>query len=392
MIPADVTTTQLGALTVIITAMPWAHSCAGILDLPGGFAEDATHLAGLAHLTEHISVAEAVRRSGVPLQARTYADGTRYAARTARRGTASLIDALTSPLRPEPHGEDLHRRETHALLTEVARLRDSPQLQVAGAVGALSFPGAGAAARDLTTVDSVSSVTPTDVLRFRQDLARRPGAILSLAGRVQAEELLDLIAARLGPVAVDVVPGPPAPRQEPPARSGEWLDGLFWTALPPRAAGDNALAARLIATELVASTGGLLDGVAAGHGRASNAYATVPERDRDVLVVGWTAGAIPAGLPAALHDLRYVDADGNREAVAAARARVRARIAFTMQAPGGLAELLLNSALSAGPWPDLAALDEVPAEQVVAAAEAILRTAVLWQTADGQLSRYGEAS
>ena len=375
-------------LKVIAAQLPYARSCVGVLSVPTGYADDPPGREGTAHLTEHICVVTAPHRDRVQMGARTEATATRYSARTTPSSAATLLAALTSPFDPKICPAALHESETRAVLTENARVRDQPQLQVASAVAALAAPTLDVAFRDTTTEHSIAAVTPDDVVAFRQRRYRPTGSVLCLVGPGDPDELLAQAHAAAAILPGGREPVHPGPARGPaePCQSEGWKDCFLWSTLTPPADGDDDQFARRLAVELLVGTGGLLDESGTAVGSRSTGYATLPGRHTDLHVVAWPAGAHTATLAAELTE-RAADRleSTGRAAVAGARARLRSRIAFDQQSPGGLAAMLVRHALGQGPWPAIADIDLVDDRRVIELADRMLHAATVWQIADGRL-------
>ncbi|TNH30585.1 insulinase family protein [Micromonospora orduensis] len=385
--------TVVGGLTVVAVQVPHFRSCVGVLSVPVGYGADPAGQEGTAHLTEHICVATAASRERVQMAARTEVSATRYSARATPGSSAALIAALTSTLGARPYPAELHETERRAVLTENARVRDQPQLQIAPAVAARVAPTLDLGLRDTTTETSIGAVTPSDIVDFRQRWYRPEGSVLCLVSPNDPDKLIAEVEAELA-----AVPPPTDPERAPGSRAPAepfdvpgWSDCFIWAATTPAVTTPADLLARQLATELLTGRAGLLDEESSAVGTRSTGFATLPGRHADLLVTAWPSGPHCESLADGLRD-RLPDVlsnGGGAAAVGRARARLRTRIAFEQQSPGGLASMLVRYALGQGAWPDIREIDAAADDRVVELAVRMLREASFWRIAD---SRLGEVA
>lgn len=385
----DVLEAEVGNLRVVATRAPWAHSTVGILDVATGYSTDPPGKDGVAHLSEHVCVASLSRAHGVRIFAKTDSMSTRYLIRAGEDGEADVADVVGSMFAPEAHDTQVHENETNAVLIEMARLTDQPQLSVSPAVAAAGFPGLDVTLPDIATDDSVRALTPADVLAFRQALYRPERAVLSLVGPRDPAELLDVLAHRatstMSASSTEHDPGLPT-RAWPARHLGSSCALALGTVTAP-ARSSEELAARHIAEELFAGAGGLLDRLGARHGARSSAFSILTGREQNLLVTGWPPGQAVAGLVDLLR--RAIDDPAgfrpSAEDIAVARSRVISTVAFEQRSAEGLAQQLLKHATGTGPWPGIAVFESVPDEAIAATVGELLGAARLWRIVDGAL-------
>lgn len=381
--------TIVGGLTVIAAQARYARSCVGVLSVPVGFGADPSGQEGMAHLTEHICVSTAASRERVQMAARTEVSATRYSARTTPGASTALIEALMSAFVARTYATELHDAERQAVLTENARFRDMPQVQIAPAVAARMVPDLDLGVRDTTTEGSIGAVTPSDIVAFRRRWYRPGGSVLCLVGPHDPDELVAEVEAGLA-----AVPSPDGPRDAQPSHACAkpfdavgWADCFIWATVTPAVTAAPDLVARQVAVELLTGRAGLLDEVGAAVGTRSTGYATIPGRHSELLVTAWPPGPHTEALVATLRDKlpEALRSGQHAAAVAKAGARQRTKVAFEQQSPGGLAAMLMRYALGQGAWPDIRDIDAVGSDRVVELAERMLRGAALWRITDGRL-------
>lgn len=390
---AIVLDTTVHGMTVIAAGLPSARSCVGMLNVSAGFADDPAGQEGTAHLTEHVCATTAVHRGGVQLAARTEPIATRYSARATPAAMAALVQGCVSPLYAEMHPAQLHKAETQAVLTENARTRDQPKLLLAHAVAARMAPALDAAIRDTSTEDSMSKISRADIVAFRRRWYRPDRATLCVVGPDHPGKLLAEADRAASTLALGREAG--GEHRDGQARRGPahpfqvegWPDSVIWASVTPPVSADGDLLARHIAVELLTGSPGLLGAASATCGGPTG-QAMLPGIRSDLLVIAWSATGPLTLLPAELHQRlprMLASADGTA-ALAHARARLQAQIAFDQQSPGGLAAMLLGYALGKGPWPDADSVWAAPAGRVLELAAEMLSQAKLWRVADGQLA------
>ncbi len=383
----DVLSAEVGRLRVVATRAPWAHSTVGILEVATGYSTDPPGKDGVAHLTEHVCVASLSRRHGVRIFARTDSVSTRYLVRAGEDGETAVADVVAAMFAPEAHDAQVHENETNAVLIEMARLTDQPQLSISPAVAAAGFPGLDVTLPDVATDESVRALSREDVLAFRRALYRPERAVLSLVGPRDPAELLDVLATRNAAAAAGVVAEPGLPVRDWPARhlGSSCALALGTVTAPARSSAE--LAARHIAEELFAGAGGLLDRLGAEHGIRSSAFSILTGREQNLLVTGWPAGSGVAGLTGTLR--QAIDDPAtvlpSAELVDVARSRVTANVAFEQRTAEGLAQQLLKHATGTGPWPETAVFESVPDETITTTVARLLGSARLWRIVDGTL-------
>jgi predicted Zn-dependent peptidase len=386
----DVLEAEVGHLHVVASRAPWAHSTVGILEVDTGYSTDPPGKDGVAHLTEHVCVASLSRKHGVRIFAKTDSVSTRYLIRAGEDGEANVADVVDAMFSPEAHDTQVHENETNAVLIEIARLTDQPQLSISPAVAAAGFSGLDVTLPDIATDESVRALTPADVLAFRQALYRPARAVLSLVGPRDPAELLDVLATR---AATTMSSGTVArkelglPFRTWPARHLGSSCALALGTVTALARSSAELAARHIAEELLAGAGGLLDRLGAEHRTRSSAFSILTGREQNLLVTGWPVGEAVAELIETLR--RAIDDPATvrptAENIAVARSRVISTVAFEQRSAEGLAQQLLKHVTRTGPWPEIATFESVPDETIATAVGGLLGSARLWRIVDGAL-------
>jgi predicted Zn-dependent peptidase len=386
----DVLEAEVGRLRVVVARTPWAYSTVGIMDVATGYSTDPPGKDGVAHLTEHVCVASLSRRHGVRIFAKTDSVSTRYLIRAGEDGETNVADVVSAMFAPDAHDKQVHENETNAVLIEMARLTDQPQLSISPAVAAAGFPGLDVTLPDIATDDSVRALSQDDVLAFRQALYRPERAALSLVGPRDPAELLDVLATKAASTMsadalVEVAPGLPK-RAWPVRHLGSSCALALGTVTAP-ARSSAELAARHLAEELFAGTGGLLERLGGAHDIRSSAFSILTGCEQNLLVTGWHQGQNLDGLIETLR--RAIDDPAafqpTAENIAVARSRVISTVAFEQRSAEGLAQQLLKHVTRTGPWPGITIFESVPDKTIAAVVGELLDAARLWRIVDGAL-------
>jgi hypothetical protein len=382
----EVRQARVRGLPVVAAQVPWMHQSVAMLHVNGGYGADPSQRAGLAHLTEHVCVVTTARRHAIRVFAKTDAVCTRYLLRAAPEHAAAVAGAVGSLFTADRHDAQVHDNETSAVLTEMARLIDQPQLAVAPAAAVAGFPDLDVSVPDVATAGSVRALRAEDVVRFRAATYRPDRSVLCVLGPQDPEEMLDLLATQVPEPDALVGTEPPAAGRIPLVQPLGSACALVLALPTPMVSVEEDLASRHLAADLVTGSPGILSELAARYGTRSTAFTTMVGRDRALLVVGWPPGQHVEPLAAALEQaIGEPPLAGVDRPVAATRRRVGTTIAYEQQSGEGLATMLLRHATGTGAWPDPALFDSVPDGRLTGMAGDMLRSARLWRVAGGVL-------
>jgi predicted Zn-dependent peptidase len=321
--------------------------------------------------------------------ARTETHSTRYFARATPDRLDDLVGSIGVLLDARPHTAATHRNETSAVLTELARLDDQPQLRIASTLAAHAFADLDISMPDVATPASISGLGVADVTSFRARHYRPAGTVVAVAGPHPPEEVLDRLAGvafdTAEPQPADPQPADPDPAERPlPSRVVGAGHALVYAAPTPPVRNDDERTAGQIATELIVESSGLLARLGDPYGARSNGFSVLNGADRDLIVVAWPPHERLGELRSALRRLAEDPAGVTSTPeyvplLATVRARLRIRLAYELQSPGGLAQVLLGYRLGQHPWPDPAGYDQVPDDLVTRAVIGTLGAARLWR-------------
>jgi predicted Zn-dependent peptidase len=194
-------------LRVVTEEDPHFHSAAVGVWLNAGSRDEAREENGFSHFLEHLAFKGTARRSALDIareidqlggacNAFTSKENTCFHGKVLAQHLPRAVDLLSDlVLHPSYHPQDLEK-ERQVILEEIAAQDDNPedQVQVQFARG---FWGDDPFGRPiLGEEDRISQVTRTQLLAYREMAYRPEGTIVAAAGRVEHQELLELLASR----------------------------------------------------------------------------------------------------------------------------------------------------------------------------------------------------
>jgi predicted Zn-dependent peptidase len=181
-----------------------------------GSAHEPRELAGISHLLEHMVFKGTARRSalqlaleieglGGSLDAYTAHEHTSFMARVPDTELKTALDVLADlSFEPSLSADDLVL-EREVVLEEIARVEDTPDDIVFELHGEFLFAGHPYGSPILGRRDTVSSIDAADLVRLHASIYRPAALVVAAAGRVEHEELVELVERQL----------PDEPGQEP---------------------------------------------------------------------------------------------------------------------------------------------------------------------------------
>ena len=390
----DVTTLPSG-LRVASVTMPHLHSVAFGVSVAAGAVNEPAELNGLAHLLEHMAFKGTERRSARAIAEEVEAVGADINAFTGRMMTSYHMRALSEHL---PLGFDVIsdllcnslfdtnelERERGVVLQEIGAAEDTPDDVVFDLLQETAYPRQSLGRPILGRADCLARVGRDHLKGFMSDLYDAPHMIVTAAGDVDHQRLVDLAGKHLDKL--------------PKARIGE-------TPEPPRYGGGEARAPRdLEQAHLTfafkapaAMTAGYYEtwilSEILGGGMSSRLFQDIREERGLVysiyssyrayptaglfLIYAGTAGGdaqeVAARSAAALHDLTTHVTEAE---IARAKAQVKAAILMGLESPTNVADALATDFLHYGRWvtPEevIGRIDAITAEDVKGAAGALL--------------------
>jgi len=203
-------------LTVAVEPMAGVETLALGLYADVGSRSEPAHLAGLAHMVEHMvfkgagprdarAIAEAAEDVGGQLNAWTSRDMTVFHARLLPGDLALGLDLIADLVRAPHFDADELEREKQVVLAELGEARDTPDDIVFDHLAAAAYQGQSYGRPVLGEEASIRAIDTAALRRWIEEQYRPEGLVLAAAGRVDEEALLRLAEARFG----DLAPGRP---------------------------------------------------------------------------------------------------------------------------------------------------------------------------------------
>src|ERR687889_252070 len=365
-----------GGLRVLTETMPGVLSATLGIWVGVGSRDEDDRVAGASHFLEHLLFKGTRSRNALEIATAMDAVGGEMNAFTAKEHTCYYANVLASdlPLAVTLLGdlvtdalntaEDLESERT-VVLEEIAMRDDEPSDLVHDLFAETLFGGTALGRSVLGTVESIEALTRDDVDGWYRRRYTVPSIVVTAAGRVEHQQVLDLVTAAFG----DRLSGPARPA---PLRRGE--EGA---TSPARRTG--LVRRRTEQTHLLLGSVGLgrLDErryaaavleTAVGGGMSSRLFQEIREKRGLVYSVGSSlshyagtgsfsvyAGCSPKRVPEVLRlvreELARVAADGLLpEEVARARGQLRGNLVLGLEDTGSRMSRLGKSELSFGEY------------------------------------------
>ena len=212
-----------GGARLVMEAMPERHSTSVVLMFSGGSRLEDDRLGGVSHFIEHLffkgtrrrpsskEIADAIEGVGGFINASTDKELTAYWARVPSEHMSLGVDVLfdiVANSRLDPADVE---KERVVILDELRMYQDQPQELVQNLFEELIWPGH-PLGRDIAgTEASVSQLTRDDILEFADAHYRLPNLVIGVAGSLDVEAAIDLVAGGLSLRAEPDGAGPSAP-------------------------------------------------------------------------------------------------------------------------------------------------------------------------------------
>jgi predicted Zn-dependent peptidase len=215
-------------LRIVTEAMPEARSVTLGAWVRVGGRDEPDELSGASHFLEHLlfkgtatrsakQIAEAVDRVGGEMNAFTAREHTAYYARLpheeAELGIELLADVLTAPALRPPEVE----AERQVIVEEILMNLDAPEDRVHTALSKALFGDHPLGREVLGEMPTVEAITRDDIASFFQHWYRPATMVLTAAGRLEHDAVVDAVRQGFGgltggTVPERVAPGPPEGR------------------------------------------------------------------------------------------------------------------------------------------------------------------------------------
>jgi len=195
-------------LRVVTCDVPGVETVAINLLADTGARFEPAHHNGLAHLFEHMvfkgserrsarDIAEAIEDVGGQLNAWTSRDATAFHARLLARDLPLGLDILADMLINPRFDEEELAREKHVVLQELGEARDTPDDIVFDYLQASAYPEQALGRSILGDEKSLEAITADDLRAWRDTHYQPERLILTVAGRIDHDEIMRLADAAL---------------------------------------------------------------------------------------------------------------------------------------------------------------------------------------------------
>lgn len=212
-------TTLDNGLRVVSEAMPGLATVAMGIWSGAGSRHERADEQGLAHLLEHMAfkgtsrrsalqIAEEIEAVGGEVNAETNTEYTAYYARTLGPDMPLAVDILTDILADPAYDATELKREKDVILQEIGAYEDTPDEVVFDMVMETAFAGAPIGRRILGTPKTVRAQNPKTMRGFMDRTYRLPSMVVSAAGAIDHESLIQEVGSRLSVFSHDTAPAP----------------------------------------------------------------------------------------------------------------------------------------------------------------------------------------
>ena len=175
-----------------------------------GSRYESSSLNGLAHFIEHLNFKGTAKRSakqiaeefdaiGGYLNAYTSKEHTVYSAKILKEFLPLAIDMLTDIMFHSVYDQDEITKEKNVVLQELAQTKDNPEEMVFEYFSEASFTNQAVGRTILGTEENILSFNREQILEFVHQHYVAPRIIISAAGNLTHEELLELLTEKFAP-------------------------------------------------------------------------------------------------------------------------------------------------------------------------------------------------
>jgi len=213
----DITTLPNG-FRIVSQLMPEVETVSLGIWVGTGARHEPENLNGISHLLEHMAfkgtatrsaqrIAEEVEEVGGDLNAATGLENTAYYARALKGDEGVVLNVLADILLNSTFDEDELAREKDVIIQEIAASQDSPDDLVYELAQEAAYPGQTLGRSILGTPESVSGVGAGDLRAYLRRRYTPHRMVLSAAGAVEHERIVELAEELFGGLASNSVNG-----------------------------------------------------------------------------------------------------------------------------------------------------------------------------------------
>jgi predicted Zn-dependent peptidase len=201
-------TTLDSGLTIATDRVPGARSVAIGVWVAVGSRDEPAELSGVSHFLEHllfkgtttrsaVDISRAVDRVGGDINAFTAKEYTAYYCRLPRRHAATGIELVGDVLTSSLLADDDVESERQVILEELAMDDDSPDDVALRTLTRRLFGDHGLGRETAGERGTVKAITAADVRAFFERYYRTGNTVVSVAGEIDHDEVVDHVAAAL---------------------------------------------------------------------------------------------------------------------------------------------------------------------------------------------------
>ena len=218
-------------LTIATDRVPGARSVAIGVWIAVGSRDEPAELSGVSHFLEHllfkgtttrsaVDISRAVDRVGGDINAFTAKEYTAYYCRLPRRHAATGIELVGDVLTSSLLADDDVESERQVILEELAMDDDSPDDVALRTLTRRLFGDHGLGRETAGERGTVKAITAADVRAFFERYYRTGNTVVSVAGEIDHDEVVDHVAAALAAMPA----GQDRPARPEPGRPGRGVD------------------------------------------------------------------------------------------------------------------------------------------------------------------------
>jgi predicted Zn-dependent peptidase len=204
-------TSLANGLRVAVDVMPEVESASLGIWVACGTRHETAELNGMAHMLEHMAfkgtktrsaraIAEEIENVGGNLNAYTGREITAYHASVLKEDVALGVEMVADILRNSVFDPDELQRERGVILQEIGQALDTPDDLIFDQFQATALPGQPLGRPVLGTADSVEAIGRDDLFAFLARHYTASNMVLSAAGRVDHDHIVELAGKHFGSV------------------------------------------------------------------------------------------------------------------------------------------------------------------------------------------------
>ncbi len=376
-------------IRVITQQIPHAYSVSIGFWVVGGSRHERTEFNGVSHFIEHLLFKGTERRTAFEIARETDSIGGFMNAFTGREFVCyygkvlvdflpKAVDLLADIFLNSRFPEDEIENERKVILQEIRMLEDAPDDQLHDLFHRNFWQGHPLGMPIIGTTDSVQGMSRSFLIDYKRDTYRAGDIIITAAGMVDHQELVDMLA----PLFAAVPPGSARPVCTPPVytkrcnKADRDLEQLLF-CLGTKGLAQNhpgrhdALVLNTILGGSMSSR--LFQEVREKEGLAYSVYSYLSSHsDTGALVIssGTTADKFPVVMDIVLRELRLLKKEPpSEEELSAAREQLKGNILLSLESSDSVMSKLAKNEIYLGGYQ--------PVEQVIAGFSAVTRESLL---------------